>query len=289
MRQGWPRRLGVAAGRWPSLPARPGARRRPPEPPVFRAQVEAVYVDVFVTRSGQPVPGLRASDFELRDNRVAQEVELLSAEMHPILAVLVFDTSSSMDGERIEALRAAGEAFLGGLRPADQAALVSFSEKITWLAEATTDKAAVGSALAKPPRRGRHFGVRRALHGHHLVGLGPSALDRSLHRRRRQRELARRAPASKHGRAFQRARARRGLEGTARLPVGADRAVGAPATRRFSARSPRPPEAASGARTPRPACVPHSARWPIRCGIATSCATRRRGSSARAGTGSRCS
>jgi VWFA-related protein len=125
-----------------------GGAQAPPAPPVFRAQVEEVYVDVFVTRGGQPVPGLGATDFELRDNRVTQDVELLAAERHPILAVLVFDTSSSMDGERLAALRAAGEAFLAGLRPADQAALVSFSEKITWLAEPTPDKAAVQSALA---------------------------------------------------------------------------------------------------------------------------------------------
>jgi VWFA-related protein len=126
----------------------PGRSQTPPAPPVFRSQVEAVYVDVFVTRSGQPVPGLGASDFELRDNGVTQRLELLSAESRPILAVLVFDTSSSMEGERLTALRSAGEAFLGGLRAADQAALVAFSEKITWLAEPTTDKVAVRSALA---------------------------------------------------------------------------------------------------------------------------------------------
>ncbi|HEY6552673.1 MAG TPA: VWA domain-containing protein [Vicinamibacteria bacterium] len=117
-------------------------------PPVFRAAVEEVYVDVFVTRSGQPVPGLRAANFELRDNRVAQKLELLAAESHPILAILVFDISSSMDGERLAALRAAGEAFLGGLRPADQAALVAFSEQITLLAESTADKPTVRRALA---------------------------------------------------------------------------------------------------------------------------------------------
>jgi VWFA-related protein len=117
-------------------------------PPVFRAQVEEVYVDVFVTRSGQPAPGLRAANFELKDNRVAQKLELLSAESHPILAILVFDISSSMDGERLAALRAAGEAFLGGLRPADRAALVAFSDQITLLAEPTRDKVVVRAALA---------------------------------------------------------------------------------------------------------------------------------------------
>jgi len=123
-------------------------------PPVFRAQVEEVYVDVFVTRSGQPVPGLRAANFELRDNRVVQTLELLSAESHPILAVLVFDISSSMDGGRLAALRTAGEAFLGGLRPADRAAMVAFSDQITLLAEPTADKAIVRGALASLRARG---------------------------------------------------------------------------------------------------------------------------------------
>ena len=142
-----PNALGMALGITLAAVS-PGPAQTPPGPPVFRAGVEAVYVDVFVTRGGQPTPGLGASNFELEDNQVAQPLELLAAESRPILAVLVFDTSSSMDGERLEALRAAGEAFLRGLRPADQAALVGFSEQITWLAEPTPDKEAVRSALA---------------------------------------------------------------------------------------------------------------------------------------------
>jgi VWFA-related protein len=126
-----------------------GRAQTPPSLPVFQSGVEAVYVDAFVTRSRQPVAGLGVSDFDLRDNGVPQKLELLSAEKRPILAVLVFDTSSSMEGERLDALRAAGEAFLDGLRSADQAALVAFSEQITWLAEPTADKAAVRSALRK--------------------------------------------------------------------------------------------------------------------------------------------
>jgi VWFA-related protein len=116
---------------------------------VFRAEVEVVYLDVFVTRGAQTVQGLTASDFRLRDNGAPQKLELVAAESRPILAVLVFDTSSSMEGERLQALRAAGEAFLDGLRPADQAALVAFSEEITWLAEPTADRPAVRSALAR--------------------------------------------------------------------------------------------------------------------------------------------
>lgn len=121
----------------------------PQKPIEFRSQVGAVHVDAFVTRGGQPVPGLRASDFELRDNGVPQALELLLAESRPLLAVLVFDTSSSMAGDRLEALRAAGEAFLDGLRPSDQVGLVAFSEDVYWLADPSSDKAVVRRALGR--------------------------------------------------------------------------------------------------------------------------------------------
>ena len=128
--------------------ARPGSAQAPAKPPEFRSQVAVVYVDAFVTHGGRPVPDLQASDFELRDNGVPQRLELVSAASRPLSATMVFDASSSMAGERLAALRAAGEAFLDGLRPADQAGLVAFNEDVVWLAEATPDKAAVRRALA---------------------------------------------------------------------------------------------------------------------------------------------
>jgi VWFA-related protein len=115
--------------------------------PVFRSDVEAVYVDVFVTKGGQPVPGLKAADFELKDNGVRQGIELLQADSQPVNAVLVFDTSSSMAGERLSALRSAGRAFLDGLRPADQAALVTFGEEVGWRLGPTGEKDRVRRAL----------------------------------------------------------------------------------------------------------------------------------------------
>jgi VWFA-related protein len=118
-------------------------------PPVFRAEVESTYVDVFVSEGGRFVPGLHASDFELKDNGVLQDVELLAVDTRPLQAVLVFDTSSSVAGQKLVALRNAGEAFLDGLRPTDEAALVTFSEEIAGAAGPTTDKEAVRAALSR--------------------------------------------------------------------------------------------------------------------------------------------
>ena len=132
-----------------ALAAPQALAQQPVKPLEFRTGVGAVYVDAFVMRGGGPLPDLRASDFELHDNGALQQLELLSAESRPLRAVLVFDTSSSMAGDRLEALRAAGAAFLDGLRPADEAGLVAFSEDVVWLAEPTADKARVRQGLER--------------------------------------------------------------------------------------------------------------------------------------------
>lgn len=119
------------------------------QPPVFRAGVESVYVDVFVTRGGAPVLGLDASNFELRDEGRLQRPELLVVESVPLTTLLVFDTSDSVRGAKLEALRAAAGAFLEGLRPLDKVGLIAFSQEVRWLARPTTDKAAVSGALAR--------------------------------------------------------------------------------------------------------------------------------------------
>jgi VWFA-related protein len=123
-------------------------------PPVFRAEVESTYVDVFVSDGGRAVPGLRAANFVLEDNGVRQEVELVSADTRSLHAILVFDTSSSVAGEKLAALRSAGEAFLDGLRPLDEAALVTFSHEIAWAAGPTADKQVVRGALQRLEAKG---------------------------------------------------------------------------------------------------------------------------------------
>ena len=89
-----------------------------------------MYVDVFVTDKGKSAPRLTDRDFELRDNGVPQKVSVVSLETIPLRAVLVFDTSSSVAGEKLRHLRSAGRAFLNELQSDDEPSLLTFSHEI---------------------------------------------------------------------------------------------------------------------------------------------------------------
>ena len=117
-------------------------------PPVFGARVETVYVDAFVTKDGVAVQGLTAADFELKDNGVEQSLELASSESLPLVTVLTFDASGSVSGPKLKALQAAGGAFLDGLKPADEAALITFNEEVRWASAPTADREQMKTALA---------------------------------------------------------------------------------------------------------------------------------------------
>jgi Ca-activated chloride channel family protein len=120
----------------------PPAPQAPP-PPVFATGVEAVYLDVFVTRSGKPVTGLRARDFEVRDNGVVQDASLVQLDRVDLSAVLAFDVSYSVQGEKLSQLKAAARAFVRGLGRGDEAALLSFSQEIVVRVPPTLDRTAV--------------------------------------------------------------------------------------------------------------------------------------------------
>ncbi len=110
-------------------------------PPTFSVEIEAVYVDVFVTEANRPVTGLREADFELNDNGARQRVELVAVEALPLATFLVLDASESVVGEKLVQLQAAGRALLGGLRPGDRAALVTFDHEIRVRVPPTGDRA----------------------------------------------------------------------------------------------------------------------------------------------------
>jgi len=121
----------------------------------FSSRTLGVRVDVLVTDGRNPIGGLKAADFELRDNGVVQKVEVVDATDVAINAVLALDTSASITGRRKTDLVAAGETILDGLRPVDRAALTTFSHAVTPKIPLTSDFASVRGALQAIEPRGQ--------------------------------------------------------------------------------------------------------------------------------------
>ena len=126
----------------------------PQAPPVFRAEVGLVRIEVLVTRKGVPFHGLTAADFEVRDDGRVQDLEQALEEETPVDAALVLDMSGSVRGAKLDALREAARAFLDGLHEGEQAALVAFREEVLLLEPFTADRARVKRALERAEPRG---------------------------------------------------------------------------------------------------------------------------------------
>jgi len=123
------------------------------------------------------VGGLTTNDFEVVDNGVPQQVDLASFEEIPLNLVLVFDMSDSVVGERLDHLRQAAGQLLTGLKPHDQAALVTFNDAVMQGAELTADLAQVRSGLLGQDGRG-DTALLDAIYGGFIVG--ESSVGRAL-------------------------------------------------------------------------------------------------------------
>lgn len=80
--------------------------------------------------SGRNAGGLRKDQFKIFEDGVEQRIEYFSAEETPFAAVILLDTSGSME-QRVSMARAAAIRFLDGLRDSDSAAIYRFDSKIT--------------------------------------------------------------------------------------------------------------------------------------------------------------
>jgi VWFA-related protein len=122
--------------------------------PLFRAAANVVRVDTLVTERGRPVAKLTAADFELLDSGVSQSVSMATIEDVDVDVVLALDTSRSVAGTRLQALRDGAAALVRLLRPGDRAAVVTFASGVTVNAPLTTDHTAVARALETTEARG---------------------------------------------------------------------------------------------------------------------------------------
>jgi VWFA-related protein len=113
----------------------------------FSAKLEVIRVDALVTDRGDVVRGLRPADFEVRDNGVAQTVDLVSFQQIPLNVILALDTSASVSGDRLDDLQKACRALLDRLTKDDKSALLTFSNLVQLRERLTPEIARVRDTL----------------------------------------------------------------------------------------------------------------------------------------------
>ena len=116
--------------------------------PRFSSNTLGVRVDVLVTKGNRYVSALTAADFELRDNGVLQQVDVIDPNDVPLNAVLALDVSASTAGPRLSDLITASHTLLDGLRPADRAALTTFNHAVTPRVPLTGNVSTIKAALS---------------------------------------------------------------------------------------------------------------------------------------------
>jgi VWFA-related protein len=107
-----------------------GATALAAQQPQFRSGVDVVQLNVAVTSKNTVIADLTATDFEILDNGVRQEVTHISREVLPIDVTMVIDTSASVVPWVQSALLNAATKIRESLRPVDRLSLVTFNQRI---------------------------------------------------------------------------------------------------------------------------------------------------------------
>jgi Ca-activated chloride channel family protein len=116
----------------------------------FASGVDLVEVYASVTdSSGAPVTGLSRTDFEVLEDGRPQALEAFAEGDFPLSVAVAVDRSFSMAGERLATARTAARAFLGQLRPEDEAAVIAIGSRVETLAPLSTDRRAAGRVLGE--------------------------------------------------------------------------------------------------------------------------------------------
>lgn len=102
---------------------------------VIKVDTNLVVINAVVTDAqGNNVSGLRQKDFQIFEDGKAQTIDIFGAEETPFAAVVLMDTSGSME-TRMAVARSAAIKFLDGLRGEDIAAVYNFDSKVKLVQE----------------------------------------------------------------------------------------------------------------------------------------------------------
>jgi Ca-activated chloride channel homolog len=122
--------------------------------PVFHVDVNLVLVDATVkTKAGQIMADLKKDDFEVREDGVAQKLEIFSRDELPLNVALVLDLSDSI-GPFLGPLRDAATTALAALKPGDEVALFTFSTEAELRVPFTNDKSKIAEQFNTFQARG---------------------------------------------------------------------------------------------------------------------------------------
>jgi len=94
----------------------------------FRSNVDGVVIPVTVKSGGKFVSGLKAPDFEVRDNGVVQEIRTLDAADVPLDLTLLLDASTSVEGPLLQQLKFAVVDTTALLHDSDRLRLIAVSQ-----------------------------------------------------------------------------------------------------------------------------------------------------------------
>jgi Ca-activated chloride channel homolog len=115
---------------------------------VIRVKTTLVNSPVLVIgRDGKFVPNLRREDFQVLENGVKQEIAYFAPVDNPFTVALVIDTSRSTVFNLAD-IQQAALAFVEKMRPNDRAVVVSFSDDLNVITEATSDRDTLRRAIA---------------------------------------------------------------------------------------------------------------------------------------------
>lgn len=84
----------------------------------------------ILDKTGKNIHGLQQKQFRIFEDGSEQQISFFAAEETPFAAVILLDTSGSME-ERVSMARAAAIRFLDGLRENDTAAIYKFDSKVS--------------------------------------------------------------------------------------------------------------------------------------------------------------
>ena len=112
------------------------------------SEVSSVLLEAGVyDRTGRFVTGLKSTDFSVREDDVAQTIDLVSQERVPATFALLIDRSQSM-ARRFDFVKAAAGRLTSFLRPNDRVVVAPFAKRLAAVTGPTGDRRTIVDAIA---------------------------------------------------------------------------------------------------------------------------------------------